>query len=79
MPITAADSATSPPPAQAIDSALLRLAGILLVGAVVVQLDATIVSVALNRLGRAFHTTSVIGALVNTGTTAATEPAGLRL
>ncbi|CAO5169492.1 MFS transporter, DHA2 family, multidrug resistance protein [Frankia sp. AiPs1] len=37
-----------------IDGALVRLALVLLAGVVVVQLDATIVSVALDRLGRAF-------------------------
>jgi EmrB/QacA subfamily drug resistance transporter len=39
-----------------LDPALLKLAGILLVGAVAVQLDMTIVSVALDILGRDFHT-----------------------
>jgi hypothetical protein len=48
------------PPAAAntadrLDPALLKLAGIVLVGAVAVQLDATIVSVAINTLGRDLH------------------------
>jgi hypothetical protein len=41
--------------ADRLDPALLKLAGIVLVGAVAVQLDATIVSVAINRLGRDLH------------------------
>ncbi|MCK9920370.1 multidrug efflux MFS transporter [Frankia sp. AgPm24] len=41
--------------AEKIDAALIRLALVLLAGVVVVQLDATIVSVALDRLGRAFE------------------------
>jgi hypothetical protein len=38
-----------------LDPALIRLAGIVLVGAVVVQLDATITSVAINTLARSFN------------------------
>jgi EmrB/QacA subfamily drug resistance transporter len=38
-----------------LDPALLKLAGIVLVGAVAVQLDATIVNVAIDTLGRDFH------------------------
>ena len=38
-----------------LDAALLKLAGIVLVGAVAVQLDATIVNVAIDTLGRDFH------------------------
>jgi EmrB/QacA subfamily drug resistance transporter len=41
--------------ADRLDPALLKLAGIVLVGAVAVQLDATIVSVAINTLGRDLH------------------------
>ena len=40
-----------------LDPALLRLAGILLVGAVAVQFDMTIISVALDTLARGFHAT----------------------
>ena len=42
-------------PADRLDPALLKLAGIVLVGAVAVQLDMTIVNVALDTLGRDFH------------------------
>jgi EmrB/QacA subfamily drug resistance transporter len=41
--------------ADRLDPALLKLAGILLVGAVAVSLDMTITSVALDTLGRTFH------------------------
>jgi EmrB/QacA subfamily drug resistance transporter len=44
------------PGQERLDPALIRLALIILVGTVVVQLDATIVSVALDTLGRSFHT-----------------------
>jgi EmrB/QacA subfamily drug resistance transporter len=40
-----------------LDPALLKLAGIVLVGAVAVQLDATIVNVAIDTLGRDLHAT----------------------
>jgi EmrB/QacA subfamily drug resistance transporter len=43
--------------ADRLDPALLKLAGIVLVGAVAVQLDATIVNVAIDTLGRDLHTT----------------------
>jgi EmrB/QacA subfamily drug resistance transporter len=43
------------PPVEKLDPALIRLAAIVLVGAVVVQLDATIVNVAIDTLGGAFH------------------------
>jgi EmrB/QacA subfamily drug resistance transporter len=42
-------------PADRLDPALLKLAGIVLVGAVAVQLDATIVNVAIDTLGRKLH------------------------
>jgi len=45
----------TPDPADRLDPALLKLAGILLVGAVAVSLDMTITSVALDTLGRTFH------------------------
>jgi len=45
-------TATAP---DRLDPALLKLAGIVLVGAVAVQLDATIVNVALDTLGRDLH------------------------
>jgi EmrB/QacA subfamily drug resistance transporter len=41
--------------ADRLDPALLKLAGIVLVGAVAVQLDATIVNVAIDTLGRELH------------------------
>jgi MFS family permease len=51
-------TATTPASADAadrLDPALLKLAGIVLVGVVAVQLDATIVNVALDTLGRDLH------------------------
>jgi EmrB/QacA subfamily drug resistance transporter len=42
-------------PGERLDPALLKLAGIVLVGAVAVQLDATIVNVAIDTLGRDLH------------------------
>ncbi|AEH11503.1 MULTISPECIES: MDR family MFS transporter [Protofrankia] len=41
--------------ADRLDPALIRLAGIILVGAVVVQLDTTIIAVAIDTLGRSFN------------------------
>ena len=57
---TNSDPALAPPgagTADRLDPALLKLAGVLLVGAVAVQLDMTIISVALDTLGREFHAT----------------------
>ena len=57
---TNSDPALAPPgagTADRLDPALLKLAGILLVGAVAVQLDMTIISVALDTLAREFHAT----------------------
>jgi MFS family permease len=48
---------TAANPADRLDPALLKLAGILLVDAVAVQLDMTVISVALDTLGREFRTT----------------------
>jgi EmrB/QacA subfamily drug resistance transporter len=49
------DTATAPTSADRLDPALLKLAGIVLVGAVAVQLDMTIINVAIATLGRDFH------------------------
>jgi EmrB/QacA subfamily drug resistance transporter len=55
--MTATNNATTMAanPADRLDPALLKLAGIVLVGAVAVQLDATIVNVAIDTLGRDLH------------------------
>jgi EmrB/QacA subfamily drug resistance transporter len=50
-----------------LDPALLKLAGIVLVGAVAVQLDMTIISVAIDTLGREFHATLSTIQWVSTG------------
>jgi EmrB/QacA subfamily drug resistance transporter len=50
----ASESATAERP-DGLDPALLKLAGIVLIGAVAVQLDATIVNVAIDTLGRDLH------------------------
>jgi EmrB/QacA subfamily drug resistance transporter len=55
--MTTSDPALAPPGQERLDPGLLKLAGILLVGAVAVQLDMTIISVALDTLGREFHAT----------------------
>jgi EmrB/QacA subfamily drug resistance transporter len=55
MTTTHADTPTSAGTADRLDPALLKLAGIVLVGAVAVQLDATIVNVAIDTLGRDLH------------------------
>jgi hypothetical protein len=55
MTTTHADTPTSASTADRLDPALLKLAGTVLVGAVAVQLDATIVNVAIDALGRDLH------------------------
>jgi EmrB/QacA subfamily drug resistance transporter len=52
MSATLTDTPASADTADRLDPALLKLAGIVLVGAVAVQLDATIVNVAIDTLGR---------------------------
>jgi EmrB/QacA subfamily drug resistance transporter len=49
------DTATAATSTDRLDPALLKLAGIVLVGAVAVQLDMTIINVAIATLGRDFH------------------------
>ena len=53
--------------ADRLDPALLKLAGIVLVGAVAVQLDATIVNVAIDTLGRDLHASLPTIQWVSTG------------
>jgi EmrB/QacA subfamily drug resistance transporter len=53
--------------ADRLDPALLKLAGIVLVGAVAVQLDATIVNVAIDTLGRDLHASLSTIQWVSTG------------
>ena len=55
MTVTNATTPAASDTADRLDPALLKLAGIVLVGAVAVQLDATIVSVAIDTLGRDLH------------------------
>jgi EmrB/QacA subfamily drug resistance transporter len=55
MATTNAEAPTATDTADRLDPALLKLAGIVLVGAVAVQLDATIVNVAIDTLGRDLH------------------------
>ncbi len=55
MPVTNANIPATVDTLDRLDPALLKLAGIVLVGAVAVQLDATIVSVAIDTLGRDLH------------------------
>ena len=55
MPVTNANTPATVDTLDRLDPALLKLAGIVLVGAVAVQLDATIVSVAIDTLGRDLH------------------------
>jgi EmrB/QacA subfamily drug resistance transporter len=49
------ETSGAPNPADRLDPELLKLAGIVLVGAVAVQLDLTITGVAIDTLGRDFH------------------------
>jgi EmrB/QacA subfamily drug resistance transporter len=55
MSTTKTDAPASADVADRLDPALLKLAGIILVGVVAVQLDATIVNVAIDTLGRDLH------------------------
>jgi EmrB/QacA subfamily drug resistance transporter len=55
MTTTNRDAPAPADTADRLDPALLKLAGIVLVGAVAVQLDATIVNVAIDTLGRDLH------------------------
>ncbi|MET0510480.1 MAG: MDR family MFS transporter [Thermoleophilaceae bacterium] len=55
MPVTNTNTPATVDTLDRLDPALLKLAGIVLVGAVAVQLDATIVSVAIDTLARDLH------------------------
>jgi len=55
MPAISTDKPAAADTTDRLDPALLKLAGIVLVGVVAVQLDATIVNVALDTLGRDLH------------------------
>jgi EmrB/QacA subfamily drug resistance transporter len=61
------EPASAPAPADRLDPALLKLAGIVLVGAVAVQLDLTIINVAIDTLGRELHASLSTIQWVSTG------------
>jgi EmrB/QacA subfamily drug resistance transporter len=58
---------TTAPPKDRLDPALLKLAGIVLLGAMAAQLDTTIVSVAIDTLGRDLHASVSTIQWVSTG------------
>jgi EmrB/QacA subfamily drug resistance transporter len=55
MPATITDTPAAANTADRVDPALLKLAGIVILGVVAVQLDATIVTIAIDTLGRDLH------------------------
>jgi EmrB/QacA subfamily drug resistance transporter len=61
------EPASAPAPVDRLDPALLKLAGIVLVGAVAVQLDLTIINVAIDTLGRELHASLSTIQWVSTG------------
>ncbi|MFJ4790424.1 MDR family MFS transporter [Streptomyces sp. NPDC088794] len=64
----AVPATTAPRPApERLDPAVLRLAGILVLGALAALLDSTIVSIAIDTLGRELHTTTATVQWVSTG------------